>query len=66
MKFGSSRRTCTQSPPEERAFRTDRCDGLNPHSYFETLSPNLWIIAIINLHAGVKVMKTLWRLVPNR
>ena len=34
---------------------------LNPHFHFETLPPNLWIIAIINIHAGVKAMKTLWR-----
>jgi hypothetical protein len=25
---------------------------LNPHFHFETVPPNLWIIAIINIHAG--------------
>ena len=36
-----------------------------PHFHFETLPPNLWIVAIINIHAGVNAMKTLWRSVPN-
>ena len=40
-------------------------NGVNPHFHFETLPPNLWIVAIINIHAGVKAMKTLWRSVPN-
>jgi hypothetical protein len=31
----------------------------SPHFHFETLPLNLWIIAIINIHAGVKAMKTL-------
>jgi len=30
-----------------------------PHFHFETLPPNLWIVAIINIHAGVKAMKPL-------
>jgi hypothetical protein len=33
----------------------------NPHFHFEPLPPNLWIIAIINIHAGVNAMKTLRR-----
>jgi hypothetical protein len=39
--------------------------NLIEHFHFETLPPNLWIVAIINIHAGVKAMKTLWRSVPN-
>jgi len=39
--------------------------GISPHSHFETLPPNLWIVAIINIHAGVAAMKTLWRSIPN-
>lgn len=35
-----------------------------PHFHFETPPPNLWIVAIINIHAGVKAMKTLERSVP--
>ncbi|MGA8555270.1 MAG: hypothetical protein WB630_12700, partial [Candidatus Acidiferrales bacterium] len=35
------------------------------HFHFETLPPNLWIIAIINIHAAVKAMKTIQRSVPN-
>jgi hypothetical protein len=38
---------------------------LNPHFHFETLPPNLWIVAIIYIHAGVNAMQTLWRSVPN-
>ncbi len=29
------------------------------HFHFETLPLNPWIIAVINIHAGVKAMKTL-------
>ncbi len=50
------------------AFTLDEAVSLfrvNPHFHFETLPPNLWIVAIINIHAGVKAMKTLWRSVPN-
>jgi hypothetical protein len=35
--------------PDKRAFH------VGPHFHFETLSPNLWIVAIINIHAGVKI-----------
>lgn len=40
-------------------------NAVNPYFHFATLPPNLWIVAIINIHAGVNAMKTLWRSVPN-
>ena len=44
-----------------------RCDAdrLIPPLRFETLPPDLWIVAIINIHAGVNAMKMLRRSVPN-
>jgi hypothetical protein len=38
---------------------------LNPHFHFETLPLNRWIVAIINIHAGVNAVKMLRRSVPN-
>ena len=38
---------------------------LDPHFHFETLPPNLWIVAIINIHAGVNAVKTLSEVTPN-
>jgi hypothetical protein len=50
---------------DEKLVRAIADRQFNPHFHFETLPPNVWIVAIINIHAGVKAMKTLWRLVPN-
>jgi hypothetical protein len=40
-------------------------NDLIPHFHFETLPPNLLIIAIINIHAGVNAVKMPRRSVPN-
>jgi hypothetical protein len=47
-----------------RSLKAAHAD-INPHFHFETLPPDLWIIAIINIHAAVKAMKTIQMSVPD-
>ena len=39
--------------------------GLNPHFQCEILSPNLWIVATLIIHAGLNAMETLRRPEPS-
>jgi hypothetical protein len=38
---------------------------LDPHFHFEPYRRTLRIVAVINIHAGLKAMKMLWRSAPN-